>query len=168
MKTKTFKKLTLLFTTLILTLLVLSGCKQGNEFYTDYNEVAYNVFGEGYGTVDYKTMQKHVNVVLNKGYVSNEDIIELTEEVNDKVLEFTREIDGLGYKEVNITVNIEYEDNFGNTYKDVGYKIHYLQETIDKVDLETVNGDDLPSIVDTYELHQTIQETLEEKQYNIF
>ena len=161
MKTKTFKKVSLLFTTIILALLVLSGCKQGNEFYTDYNEVAYNVFGEGYGTVDYKNIQKYVNVVLNEGNINIEDSEELTEEVNNKILEFTREIDGLGYKEVNITVNIEYEDSFGNTYKDVGYKINYLQETIDKVNLEAVNGEDLPSIVDTYELHPDIENYLD-------
>ena len=161
MKTKTFKKVSLLFTTLILSLIVLTGCKQGNEFYTDYNEVAYNVFGEGYGTVDYKNIQKHVNVVLNKGNINIEDSEELTEEVNNKILEFTREIDGLGYNEVNITVNIEYEDNFGKTYKDVGYKINYLQETIDKVDLETVNGEDLPDIVDSYEVHPDIENYLD-------
>ena len=160
MKTKTFKKVTLLFATLILSLIVLTGCKQGNEFYTDYDEVAYNVFGEGYGTVDYKTKQKHVNVVLNEGNINMEDSEELTEEVNNKILEFTRGIDGLDYSEVNITVNIEYEDSFGNTYKDVGYKVNYLQETLGNIDLGEINGSDLPDIVDSYEIHPDIENYL--------
>lgn len=156
---------TKLFITLALVLLLLTGCKKGNEFYTDYDEVAYNVFGEGYGVVDYKRTSKEVKVSLQEDKLDLGKLEDFETHIHHKILDYSEGIQDLKFSRVIFTVNTSYEDGFGNTYKINAYEITLTSDTIKELDFNTVNAEDIKNLAEEYVKNPELEELgLEEQE----